>query len=64
LSLRFDGTYHDLAGGMREAIDFTVGRQQMADAMDALVMHMQAPISRIEGLTCGIVMGTNYWSFI
>ncbi|KAK1614979.1 hypothetical protein QYE76_020496 [Lolium multiflorum] len=38
-SLGFGGTYRDLAGGAREAIDFAVGRQQMTEAVDALAAH-------------------------
>ncbi|KAM0847884.1 hypothetical protein ACQ4PT_054739 [Festuca glaucescens] len=40
-SLGFGGTYRDLAGGAREAIDFTVGWQQMTEAVDALAAHTE-----------------------
>jgi speckle-type POZ protein len=38
-SLGFGGTYRDLVGGAREAIEFAVGRQQMTEAVDALAAH-------------------------
>ncbi|CAM0870085.1 unnamed protein product [Alopecurus aequalis] len=41
MSLGFGGTYRDLAGDAREAIEFTVGRQQMEAAVDTLAAHTE-----------------------